>query len=68
MYTLRNIEGEKHITGSVNRNLACATYPHNSLVTDVSFFSLYSLLILGENTGLFEMIVGVLTTCHTQCT
>jgi len=26
----------------------------------VSSFSLY-------NTGLFEMIVGVLTTCHTQC-
>jgi len=23
---------------------------------------------LKVNTGLFEMIVGVLTTCHTQCT
>jgi hypothetical protein len=38
MYTLRNIEDEKHITGSVNWNLACAICPHNSLVTGVIIF------------------------------
>ena len=50
MCTLRNIEGEKHITGSVNRNLACAIFPHNSLVTGVFFFFHFTpLLILGQN-------------------
>jgi len=54
MYTLRNIENEKHITGSVNRNLACAFCPHNSLVTGVLIFFHFTLLLI-----LVENIIGM---------
>ena len=40
----------------------------NSLILRFTRLPLIYLVLCKRNTGLFEMIVGVLTTCHTQYT